>query len=486
MIRTLLLLPLLLLTAPLSAHADEETPLLYGGGGPDDDAAQEARKSARDPSATPRWFLSASPPLVPGLHRLGPGVVDACAGPVLTLEEMKAQASEAFDLLDLVLPDEASAAYEALAERLPCLGAPPEPATLSLVEFNRAIAALTRAERDPDLGALAFAAAIASAPETPWNEDYSAFPRSVFFETKVRLLTTERAHVRVAVKDTTGGTQFFLQGRQLGAEVEGNVVLAGRHLLQIVRGGETLWRGTLTLEPGEDVVLGDPESLYDIVTRRGQADDEVARAFTVRAALSALFGEALRVVRPGAVATVALDGELGEWSDEGAYKVRPRLDVGGSWMFLEKTIESPALDAPLPSSHHGLPHVAVGVQFLPAVYARLALALALSGPFEIQGVRKTRLIGMGRLGVGVERPEGRVRPGGRIDLTLGFPGRLDLAGEPAFTVLLGPLGVFTLAFGATEVLWFQLEVGGGWVGSEVITAGGSVQLRLPPPRRRGG
>lgn len=455
--------------------APPAAPVLYGGDAPDAVAEKEARAiaGAAEPA---RWYLEPIAPVIPGVYALGPAQLAPCAAEPVPADVFLAEAAGAQAALDEVLPDEASAAYERAAARLPCLAEPLPPAELAQFQFHRGIAALTRRTPDKDLGLRAFAAAISAQPDTAWNEAYAAFPRSVFFEGKVALLEAPRARVWLVAGE---GTRLWLEGRELDRGVAGTEVLAGPHLAH-VRHGDLTWAGVVDLPAGGEVVIGEGGRLWEVVVAPTEST-EAPRAIAARRAVSAAFAQPVLVTRPGAYASLGADGSLGAWSDEGPYRTRLGVDVGAAWLLYERHIESPPVDVPNPSDAWALPHAALVVRFHPVLSARLGVGLAASGPFAVGSERLWRLMGSGNLGVAAEAPRGRVRPGAAVDLAVLLPGELTVAGEPTDVVLVGALASGTVATPVSDLVWIQAHVGGGWLGSASGSAGLTVQLRFPPP-----
>ena len=474
-----LLLPLFsaLLPGGAAYAAQPDVAAVYGGGAPDADAEKEARRVTG--SAEPAlWFLEPLPPVQPGTWVLGSADVIPCDEATVPMEAFEAAAAAALQSLDEILPDEASARFEAAASMLPCLELPPAPDALAAFQFNRGIAALTRADRDQALGLAAFVAAITADPDTPWNEDYPALPRSVFFEGKVAQLNAPRAQVWLLPE---ADTRVWFEGNELNSSGEGNRVLVGRHLVHIQQ-GDNHWRGQLDLPPGAELVIGPAAQAWEALLSDADAQ-AAARAFTVRRAVGAAFQRRVLLTRPGAFATMGADGALGSWSDEGAWRPRLAFELGGDWRYYERHIEVPPVDIPNPGDLWAGPHLGVVVRFHPIFSAHIGGGLGWSGPFELQGEQLWRLMASGKLGVGAELPKGPVRPGAFVDLGLLLPGEMTVAGEPTDVVLLGPVAGATLALRLTELLWLQLRAQGGWIGSTTASAGLDLQLRLPPLNR---
>ncbi|MFT4628842.1 MAG: hypothetical protein ACI8PZ_007538, partial [Myxococcota bacterium] len=262
----------------LSPAWAQEAPVLYGGRAIDAAVAQQAALDAADgptdDHAGPRWFLEPVNALLPGLVVLGPASFTPCNDVPISHDELEAQTAAGLEQLDLILPAEASATLDEAATRLPCLDTPPTPAALADLHFARGIAALLREDRDVDIGRAAFEAAITATPDLPWDEDYPAFPRSVFFEAKVHLLTMPRARIWVP---PSPDLHVYLEGHALSHAESGTEVLAGDHLLHVTRGDRT-WSGAVTLEPGSRLVIGAPEELWHIVAGEALTDDTASRA----------------------------------------------------------------------------------------------------------------------------------------------------------------------------------------------------------------
>lgn len=468
---------LAILLADATAYA-ADGPVLHGGPAPDPAAVEDARLQAGDADAEVRWVFDPLAERLADTAALGDATPSPCSADVWAASDFEQALEAGLEKLDLILPDEAAEALEVASSRLVCLAEPPAPDALARLHFVRGLAELTRAERDADAGREAFQAAVTADPDIAWDEDYPAFPRSVFFEAKVTLLTAPRARVWLL---PDADVQVWLEGRPLTDAVGGQEILAGEHLVH-VRTSEGAWRGALVVQPGAQVVLGRAESVWSVLIGAEATDTENARAFAVRRAIAEAHGGAVRVVRPGAWAPVSDAGDLGAWSDEGPFRPRLHIDVGIGWGFLDKQIDLPPVDIPAPSSHWGDPALGVAVRLSPRWSTRVAAGLSWSGPFSVDDRRETRLMGQLSVGAGHEAADGRVRPGARVDLNAFFPGALPVGGESSFALLFGPTAVGTLALRATDRLWLHAEAGGGWVGTARVTGAVRLQVRLPPRR----
>lgn len=470
---------LLVLWAGLQALADPPA-VLYGGPAPSEAAASASQRTIGRQLPTD-WFLAPFEPAVPDAYLLGAAAFTPCADAPVPAERVRALATEGRRLLDEILPDEANAPYAEAAALLPCLAEPLDPEELAQLEFHRAIAVLTRRSgtraENKAAGLQAFATATAADEDIAWNEDYSSYPRSVFFESKVALLTAPRARLWV-LKD--GGTRLWIEGREVPPGAGGVDLLAGAHLVHLQR-GEQRWSGLLELAPGAEVLVGDADAAWRTLVGNG---GDVDRALALRRALLAAWAGPLVVVRSDAFAHLDPDGTLRPWSTDGAYRPRLTLQLGGRWLYLDRNVRVPRLDIPLPSDQWAMPALAVGLKFHPALSAHLEGALALSGPFESAGLTLWRLMGATRLGLAIETPRGVLRPGAVLDAVGLLPGQMEVAGERRAILLLGPMVSGTLALRLTEHLYLQLDAGGGWVGSGAARAGLSTQARFPPARRR--
>lgn len=461
------------------AHAGSvDVPVVYGGPTPSEAADADARRVTAT-NAPARWFLSPATPVVADLYTLGSSSLTPCGAEPVAPDRFRAEAAAALESLDLVLPDEASEQFERAAGELPCLATPLAPADLAAFQFSRAIAALTRSTPDKELGFAAFTAAIAADPATPWNEDYPAFPRSVFFESKVAQLTAARARVWVLPEP---GLTVLLEGSPVDGRPEGNDVLAGRHLLHLTRGDAT-WSGEIDLPPGGELVVGGAGAAWDAL-QSSPDPTRAARAYALRRAVVGGFGERVVLTRPGAYAVLDRDGTLHAWSDEGAFRSRLGVEVGGAWLYYERNIEVPAVDVPNPADQWASAQLALLWRFHPVFSAHVGGGAAWSGPFEVDGADAWRVMARANLGLAAETPRGRLRPGLFLDLAALLPGPMTVRGESKPILLLGPLAGATLSAGLTDVVWLQAYAGGGWLGSEAASAGLNVQLRFPPFRQR--
>jgi hypothetical protein len=458
----------------------QDVPLLYGGDSANAEAAQQALVDASeakvDSDQDPRWFLEPIDLTLPGVVVLGEADLVSCESDRVSTDVVRTQTAAGVEQLEFILPAEASVLLEQAAVLLPCLDGPPEPVELAKLHFARGISALTRPGRDVPLGHSAFEAAISAQQELPWNEDYPAFPRSVFFEAKVNLLTTPRARVWVL---PSPGLRVFIDGHALEAEESGSEVLAGRHLLHI-RSGEDLWSGTVTVKPDARVVVGGPPDLWRVITADAVTEDAASRAFTTRQALAASWDGNVVVTRPGASAVLDGEGVLATWSDEGRYRPRPRIELLVGWLPQALDIKTPPVDYANPSLHWGAPRVGAGLQITRWVSVRVAGGAAWSGPFDVDGTRRTRWMGLATAGVGAERPDGPVRLGVRADLIVLFPGSMSIQGEQSLVILGGPVASGTVSLRLTERVWIVAEAGVGWVGTATGSVSVGPQFRLPP------
>lgn len=472
---------LFLWTAALAtaSPAEGSPTVLYGGAAASAEQVKAAdRTTGRDVEA--RWFLESIAPAVPGVYLLGGATFAPCTSEPVPVDRVRALAADGLALLDDILPDDAVAPYAEGAALLPCLVEPLPPEELARLHFGRAIATLTQKAGDRTankaVGLSAFAAATAAEPELQWDEAYSSYPRSVFFEGKVQLLKAPRARVWL-VDD--GHTRLWIEGRELTASREGVNLLAGSHLVHLARDGQT-WSGELDLAPGAEVVIGEPAALWLALTSR----DGVERGLAARRGLTSAVGGPAVLVRGDAFAALEPDGSLQPWSDEGAYRARLILGLGGRWLYLRRDVQVPRLDTPMPASRWAMPPLTVALQFHPVFSVHAEGSFAFTGPFESAGEKHWRLMGGTRLGVKAEVPEGRLRPGLVLDAVGLLPGTMTVAGEARPIVLIGPMAAGALALRLTDLVFLELDAGAGWIGSPSARFGLEAQLRLPPARRR--
>jgi hypothetical protein len=479
-----LLVPLWLVPTG-QALAQEEPPdpvaLLYGGPGSDEAAAAEAHKQLEElpepPAVIPaEWFLQSVVPVTQGIYLLGKNEITHCTGTPVALDGFKAAAERAYALWDDLEFEDAHTAFRQAEAMLGCLTEVLDSRELGRFHFARAVAGHFQRPRDAQYVRDAFSDAHRTRPNMAWDPDYSYEPQKYFYESRDVLLRGGR----VMIWSTRPSGSVYINGRAVDDSYVGNELLGGRNLLQIKHGDKVL-TAWVRFGPAARIVLGGVDELWEVVTDTpsGPALD---RSIAARLGLGYAVAQdywLATTVGPGAVDAATGAVVYAEGYGPGSFRPVAVVEFGGGYLFhLADQVQN--LETPSPTDHWMHPRVGVGLRFLPYLGVQLGAGAAFTAPTEVQDGRYTRYMLTGNIGLAIEQPRGKLKPGARLEAALAFPGNLlvdrnqDFVDDTGTDVLAGATAAFTLAGRLAGPMWIQGEIGGGWVGSWT----GSAQVRF--------